>query len=266
MHSVDSHGKVCVNLNDFNELSESIRFREKFDYLTTLYDCPKEVSNFSISMLFRGGQRYYISNLYLWAIPYRTEGLYRCDVDHDRSLYDGKEFFVQRDFKYDTVQSLLIHTLESRYKLHTTFAMIRQCHECDLIIEIYHNEKIPDPAKLYHQVRDRLEKFICYFFDAMHKEIVSALPKQKWRNILADSEYRKNVITRKIEADPIPALSTRELQCLNLIAQGYSAQETAKKLFISTETVNTYAKSIRQKLTCKNITEAVAKAFCWGLL
>lgn len=33
MHSIDNNGKICVNLNDFNELSESIRFREKIDYL-----------------------------------------------------------------------------------------------------------------------------------------------------------------------------------------------------------------------------------------
>ena len=266
MHSVDNDGIVCVNLNDFNDLSESIRFREKIDYLTQLYNCPKDIPNFSISMLFRGGQRYYISNMYLWAIPYRTEGLYRCDIDHDRSLYDGKEFFVQRDFKYDTMQSLLIQILESRYKLNTTFAMIRQCPDCDLIIEAYHKEKIPDPTKLYYQVRDQFEKFICHFIDAMHKEVISALPNQMWRGILADSEYMKKIITRKIQVHPMPAISIREIQCLNLIAQGFSAKEVASRLFISTETVNTHAKSIRQKLDCKNIAGAVAKAFRWGLL
>ena len=84
MHSIDEDGAICVNLNDFSELSESIRFRTKIDYLMEQFNCPKDISHFSISMLFRGGHRYYISNLYLWAIPYRTEGLYRGDVDHDR--------------------------------------------------------------------------------------------------------------------------------------------------------------------------------------
>lgn len=101
MHSIDEHGIICVNLNDFNEPSDSIRLREKIDHLTEQFNCPKDISNFSISMLFRGGSRYYISNLYLWAIPYRTEGLYRGDVDHDHALYHGKEFFIQRNIKYD---------------------------------------------------------------------------------------------------------------------------------------------------------------------
>ncbi|TIE22425.1 LuxR family transcriptional regulator, partial [Legionella pneumophila] len=33
MHSVSEDGTICVNLNDYNELSDSIRFRAKIDYL-----------------------------------------------------------------------------------------------------------------------------------------------------------------------------------------------------------------------------------------
>lgn len=266
MHSTDENGIICVNLNDFNELSDSIRFREKIDHLTEQFSCPKDISHFSISMLFRGGQRYYISNLYLWAIPYRTEGLYRGDVDHDRALYHGKEFFIQRDIKYDTMQIPIIQILESRYKLSTTFAMIRQCHECDLIIEVYNKEKILDPQKIYYQVRDAFELFICHFIDAMQQEIISALPSQKWLSILTDGDYRKKVITRKVLFNYLAMLTPREIQCLSLIAGGLSTKEVAEQLFLSNETVNTHAKSIRQKMDCKNIAEAVAKAFRWGLL
>ena len=52
VHSVDNDGIICVNLNDFNELSDSIRFRTKIDCLTEQFNCPKDISNFSISMLF----------------------------------------------------------------------------------------------------------------------------------------------------------------------------------------------------------------------
>lgn len=266
MHSINKNGVICVNLNDFNELSDSIRFREKIDFLTTQYNCPKDISNFSISMLFHGGDRYYISNLYLWAIPYRTEGLYRGDVDHDKALYHGKEFFVQRDIKYDTMQIPIIQLLESRYNLSTTFAMVRQSQECDLIIEAYNKEKILDPKKLYIQVREQFELFICSFLDAMQQEVISALPKQKWFNILNDSEYRKRVITRKVFSQAEIMLSSRETQCLSMIADGLSTKKVAEKLFLSTETVNTHAKSIRQKMHCNNIAEAVAKAFRLGIL
>ena len=266
MHSIDDNGKICVNLNDFNELSDSIKFRTKIDYLTVQYNCPKGISNFSISMLFRGGQRYYLSNLYLWAIPYRTEGLCRGDVDHDRAFYHQKEFFIQSDIKYDAMQAPIIQTLESRYNLSTTFAMVRQCPECDFIIETYSKEKILDPQQYYHQVRDEFEKFICHFLNNMQQEIIHALPSPKWAGILTDSDYRKRVITRKITMTDPPALTSRELQCLALIAHGQNTQEVANQLFISKDTVTTHAKSIRQKLKCNNIAEAVGKALIWGLL
>jgi DNA-binding CsgD family transcriptional regulator len=214
----------------------------------------------------RNGERYYISNLYLWAIPYRTEGLYRGDVDHDRSIYQGKEFFIQREIKYDTMQLPIIQTLESRYQLTTTFAMVRQCSECDLIVETYNVKKVSDPENFYYRVRDDFERFICHFLDAMQSEVLCALPNQKWFGILTDRDYRKKVITRKISHQYLTLLTPREVQCLNLIAEGLSAKEVAEKLFLSNETVNTHAKSIRQKMECKNIAEAVAKAFRWGIL
>jgi len=266
MHSVNEDGTICVNLNDYNELSDSIKFRAKIDYLIEKLNCPKEISNFSISMLFHGGQRYYLSNLYLWAIPYRTEGLYRGDVDHDRALYHGKEFFIQREIKYDAMQIPIIQILESRYKLSTTFAMIRQCDECDFIIEAYNKEKIADPNKLYFEVRDSFEKFICLFLDAMLPEITTALPGQKWLNVLNDGTLRKNVIMRKIDVKNSAQLTQRELQCLTMISKGMTVKQISEKLYLSSETVNTHSKSIRQKLNCVNITEAVSKAYRWGLL
>jgi DNA-binding CsgD family transcriptional regulator len=264
MHSVNEDGQICVNLNDFNHLSESIRFREKIDYLIIKLKCPKEISNFSLSILFKSGKRYYISNLYLWAIPYRTEGFYRGDIDHDMSLYNGKEFFIQSNIKYDFTQQPIINILETRYKLHTTFAMIRQCYECDLIIEAYNNLFISEPEKLYFQVRDQFEKFIVSFFEEMKAEIFSALPDQQHLDFFQDKEFRKKLITRELK-NKQTLLTDRELECLYLISQGLGTKLVADKLFLSVETINTHTKSIRRKLDCANITQAVAIALKSGL-
>lgn len=265
MHSVDESGKICVNLNDFNELLDSIRFRQKIDYLVETLECPKDISNFSVSIFFKNGQRYYISNLYLWAIPYRTEGFYRGDVDHDCSLYDGKEFFIQRNIKYDEMQTPIIQILESRYRLSTTFAMIRQCLECDFIIEAYNKERVDDPEKFYYRVRNDFERFIFKFLDAMQGEIITALPNYKWLSVLNDKELRKKIITRQVEKQTA-ILSPREKQCLLFMSQGRSMKEVADSLHISDETVNTHAKAIRRKLNSKNIAQAVMKAYRFGLL
>lgn len=266
MHSIDENGEVCVNLDDYCHLSDSIKYRKKIDQLMETFHCPKDISNFSVSIFMRGGRTYYISNLYLWAIPYLTEGLCRGDVDHERAQYHGKEFFIQRDIQYDAIQTSIVQVLESRYNLSTTFAMVRQCPDCDFIIETYNNTKVADPAKLYHHIRDDLEAFICHFLDAMQEEILSALPEYKWLPILNDPQLRKRVITRQAISEIQTVLTPREQQCLFLISQGRTTKEVAEQLFISCDTVTTHAKSIRQKLGCKNIAEAVSKALKHGFI
>lgn len=265
MHSIDLNGNICVNLQDYNELSDSIRFLDKINYLVEKFNCPKEISNFSISMIFKNGQCYYISNLYFWAIPYRTEGLYRGDVDHDTTIYKGKEFFIQRDIKYDEMQMSIVKILESRYNLNTTFAMIRQCPDCDFIIEVYNKNRVIDPENLYYQVRNELELFIVNFLDSMQIEIKSALPNVNWLPVLNDREYRKDIITRQAKRH-INILSTREIECLLCMTEGMSMKEAAKKLNIANETVNSHAKAIRRKLNSKNIAQAVLVASKFGLL
>jgi two-component system, NarL family, response regulator LiaR len=55
-------------------------------------------------------------------------------------------------------------------------------------------------------------------------------------------------------------LSKRELEILGLLAQGYSNQEIAAKLFVSLSTVKTHIQNLFEKLDVKRRTQAVEKA------
>ena len=55
-------------------------------------------------------------------------------------------------------------------------------------------------------------------------------------------------------------LSKRELEILNLLAQGHSNQEIAAKLFVSLSTVKTHIQNIFEKLDVKRRIQAVEKA------
>ncbi len=55
-------------------------------------------------------------------------------------------------------------------------------------------------------------------------------------------------------------LTTRELEVLQLIAQGHSNQEIADKLFVSLNTVKTHSSNLFAKLDVKRRTQAVQKA------
>lgn len=55
-------------------------------------------------------------------------------------------------------------------------------------------------------------------------------------------------------------LSKRELEILGLLAQGFSNQEMAEKLFLSLSTVKTHNQNIFEKLDVKRRIQAVEKA------
>ncbi|MBV4460256.1 LuxR C-terminal-related transcriptional regulator [Pseudomonas sp. COR58] len=70
------------------------------------------------------------------------------------------------------------------------------------------------------------------------------------------------------ESGPLPeagALSQRERQVLELIAQGHSNQQIADALFISLHTVKTHTRRIHAKLGVERRTQAVARAKSMGL-
>ena len=48
------------------------------------------------------------------------------------------------------------------------------------------------------------------------------------------------------------AITERELEIITLIAEGYTNQEIAEKLFLSTHTINTHRKNIMSKLGVAN--------------
>jgi DNA-binding NarL/FixJ family response regulator len=68
------------------------------------------------------------------------------------------------------------------------------------------------------------------------------------------------------QEQPPDALSMREIELLELVADGLSNKAIADKLSISENTVKYHMKNILQKLAAKNRTEAVTQAIRAGLL
>jgi DNA-binding CsgD family transcriptional regulator len=61
-------------------------------------------------------------------------------------------------------------------------------------------------------------------------------------------------------------LTAREIEIVNLIAQGNTNKQIANKLFISLNTVQTHRKSILRKTKCNGTAELTNFAFARGLL
>jgi two-component system response regulator NreC len=70
----------------------------------------------------------------------------------------------------------------------------------------------------------------------------------------------------KARSKPANILSDRERQVLKFVAQGYSSQEIAKRIFVSVKTVETYRARIADKLELRTRREVVRYAIRMGLL
>ena len=72
--------------------------------------------------------------------------------------------------------------------------------------------------------------------------------------------------TIKPESQWMDALSEREIEVLQLIANGLTNQAIADQLYLSLHTVKVHARNIYSKLDVSNRTQAVAKARSTGIL
>ena len=64
----------------------------------------------------------------------------------------------------------------------------------------------------------------------------------------------------------LSTISPREIDVLHLVAYEYTSKEIASQLYISTNTVNTHKKNLRDKLDVKNLAGMVRRGFELGLL
>ncbi len=77
----------------------------------------------------------------------------------------------------------------------------------------------------------------------------------------------KQIISRPSQNDlPIPRLTKREKQILQLVAQGKTSNRIAEELFLSPLTVDTHRKNLLQKFQAKNSTELVNQAIEYQLI
>jgi LuxR family maltose regulon positive regulatory protein len=89
----------------------------------------------------------------------------------------------------------------------------------------------------------------------------------KLLSLFAAEEHRSEGTSPRPSAQPLlEPLSRRELEVLQLMAQGLSNQEMSERLFLALDTVKGHNRKIFGKLQVERRTEAVARARELGLL
>lgn len=110
---------------------------------------------------------------------------------------------------------------------------------------------------------------IAIIFTALGIWLALKLTKPRIKTVVVEKEvYIHKEVPVAQMASPVPdaaalhksSLSKRELEVLQLIAQGYSNQEIADRLFVSLNTVKTHSSNLFLKLDVKRRTQAIEKA------
>ena len=83
---------------------------------------------------------------------------------------------------------------------------------------------------------------------------------------VAEPEQVTSSQLRDPESEMVEPLSERELEVLQLIAEGLTNQEVATRLYLSLHTVKVHARNIFAKLGVTNRTQAVAMGKALGIL
>jgi LuxR family maltose regulon positive regulatory protein len=90
------------------------------------------------------------------------------------------------------------------------------------------------------------------------RRLLSAFPAAESESTISQRNVR--------ESEWLEPLSEREVQVLQLIAEGLTNREIADKLYLSVHTVKVHARNIYGKLGVKNRTQAVARGKALGIL
>jgi DNA-binding NarL/FixJ family response regulator len=82
----------------------------------------------------------------------------------------------------------------------------------------------------------------------------------------SDVEFDAVVMRRRLVDEPLESLTAREVQVLELLAEGLPNKAIAERLSISDQTVKFHVSSISGKLGAANRTDAVRRAVRRGLV
>jgi LuxR family maltose regulon positive regulatory protein len=119
-------------------------------------------------------------------------------------------------------------------------------------VRIFVDEGLPMTRLLYEALSHGIEP-------EHTRRLLAAFP-------VAEAEQTTASRLRGSESELVEPLSARELEVLQLIAEGLTNQDAATRLYLSPHTVKVHTRNIFTKLAVKNRTQAVARGKALGIL
>jgi two-component system, NarL family, response regulator LiaR len=139
----------------------------------------------------------------------------------------------------------------------------RQVKKLDPSTRVLILSMFTDPGTVSEAIKAGADGYLSK--SASRESVIQAIRDVSEGRSVLDPNVTEGIFGRIGGKDP-DALTDRELNCLQLLADGLSTKEIAAEMHLAEETVKTYLKSIYKKLAVRDRTEAVAEAFRRGLV
>lgn len=182
---------------------------------------------------------------YAWALLRRNK--YESAIKHTKELLARAEHTHLDDFsiQYDVLLAIAYHKLDQHKEalkyLGTALRKAKKENQIRVFLE-----QGPDMTKLlYDAVENHIEEVFAGSLLAIFPQMDVRDPKIK---------------LLEVNGEIIEALTAREVEIVQLIAQGLSNQEIAYKLHLSISTIKVHIYNIFRKLNVHNRTQAASKA------
>jgi len=126
---------------------------------------------------------------------------------------------------------------------------------------------LAEPNGFFRTIVDEGPSMAHLLFEAFSRDIAPDYVQRLLAAFPIDQKVKTDQTTsRATDSKYVESLSDREIEVLQLVAQGRTNPEIAEKLYLSQHTVKVHARNIYGKLGVHNRTEAVNKARALGIL
>jgi DNA-binding NarL/FixJ family response regulator len=139
----------------------------------------------------------------------------------------------------------------------------RQVKKLDPSTRVLILSMFTDPGTVSEAIKAGADGYLSK--SASRESVIQAIRDVSEGRSVLDPNVTEGIFGR-IGGKDSDALTDRELNCLQLLADGRSTKEIAAEMHLAEETVKTHLKSIYKKLAVRDRTEAVAEAFRRGLV
>jgi ATP/maltotriose-dependent transcriptional regulator MalT len=189
---------------------------------------------------------------------------YKSDREEQRSIHDAMGLLerllkaaeeggrVGGVIEVLVLQALAHEVLSNIPVALTTLARALTLAKPEGYVRIFVDEGRPMARLLYEALSQGIEPDYV-------RQLLAAYP-------VAEPEQVTSSQLRDPESEMVEPLSERELEVLQLIAEGLTNQEVATSLYLSQHTVKVHTRNIFPKLAVKNRTQAVAMGNAMGIL